>query len=240
MNMGLPGAITTRHGIGAVRRWSGGHPFNVAIRVALKLSEGPAYYGFELTGSSAEEYELRLEEAEVIRGSERVRFQVESEEKVEGGKKKRVLEWKEGPEGLRPPLDSKSLALQLIGGDARFRDLVNALKAISIYAIFPDTLRAPQQYSPNKPMSRHGDNWVSILKDQRVETWKPELIPALKKLTGDTIDIKVAQAASYLVVQFQHTSPNKKPKWFDTAQESDGTLRVAGIITRSSRSRRCR
>jgi predicted ATPase len=46
-----------------------------------------------------------------------------------------------------------------------------------------------------------------------------------------TLDIKVAQAASYLVVQFRHVSPNREPKWFDAAQESDGTLRVAGIIT---------
>lgn len=219
MHMGLSGAITMRHGIGAVRRWSGGHPFNVVLRVGLTLPSGVAEYGFELTGSSAEEYEVKSEDADVIRGHERVRF------RVGGGK------WQEGPEGLRPPLDKKNLALQLIGGDERFEELVHALQNIAVYSIFPDTLRAPQKYSPSKPMSRHGDNWVSVLKDQPAATWKPELIAALHKLTGDTLDIKVAQAASYLVVQFQHTSPNKKPKWFDATQESDGTLRVAGIIT---------
>jgi predicted ATPase len=219
MHMGLPGAITMRHGIAAVRRWSGGHPFNVAIRVDLMLPGGPAYYLFELTGSSAEEYEVKLEEAVVSRNSDHIRFRAERGE------------WKEGPEGLRPPLDKKNLALQLIGGDTRFQELVHALQNMAVYAIFPDTLRAPQKYGPSKPMSRHGDNWVSILKDQPVETWKPDLIAALNKLTGDMLDIKVAQAASYLVVQFQHTSPNKKPKWFDATQESDGTLRVAGIIT---------
>lgn len=219
MQMGLSGAITSRHGIGAVRRWSGGHPFNVAVRLDLALAGGVAYYAFALTGSSAEEYEVKLEEAEVIREGQRTRFRVERGE------------WREGPEGLRPPLDSKSLALQLVGGDTRFQDVVRALQNVAIYAIFPDTLRAPQKYSPIKPMSRHGDNWISILKDQPEATWKPELVAALDKLTGDTRDLKVAQAASYLVVQFEHTSPNKKPKWFDAAQESDGTLRVAGIIT---------
>ncbi|KYG08986.1 hypothetical protein BE21_20415 [Sorangium cellulosum] len=219
MHMGLSGAITMRHGIGAVRRWSGGHPFNVVLRVGLTLPSGRAEYGFELTGSSAEEYEVKSEDAEVIRGNGRFRF------RVSGGK------WLDGPEGLRPPLDKKNLALQLIGGDERFEELVHALQNIAVYAIFPDTLRAPQKYSPTKPMSRHGDNWVSVLKDQPAATWKPDLIAALNKLTGDTLDIKVAQAASYLVVQFQHVSPNKKPKWFDATQESDGTLRVAGIIT---------
>lgn len=219
MHMGLSGAITSRHGIGAVRRWSGGHPFNVAIRLDLMMPDGPAYYAFELTGSSAEEYEVKEEKAEVARGAERVRFRIER------------AEWKEGPEGLRPPLDTKSLALQLVGGDMRFKALVHALQNIAVYAIFPDTLRGPQKYSPNKPMSRHGDNWISILRDQPEESWKPELVEALYKLTGDTEDLRVVPAASYLVIEIRHRSPNKKPKWFAAAQESDGTLRVAGIIT---------
>lgn len=220
MHMGLSGAITHRHGIGAVRRWSGGHPFNVSIRLDLGLKLGlPASYSFELRGDSAEEYRVKSEEAQIWNGQEKFQY------RVENGK------WLEGPPGLTPPVEDKSLALSIIGGDARFQPLVHALQQISVYTIFPDTLRAPQKYSPVKPMDRHGSNWSSILKDQPKETWRPELISALHKLTGDTEDIKVSQAASYLVVQFRHTSPNKKPKWFDAAQESDGTLRVAGIVT---------
>jgi predicted ATPase len=216
MHMGLSGAITHRNGIGAVRRWSGGHPFNVSIRLDLTLGETtPAHYYFELQGDSAEEYKVKSEVASVSRFSFRVDF----------GK------WVEGPPGLTPSVDDKSLALPLVGGDARFQPLLQALQQISIYAIFPDTLRAPQKYSPVKPMDRHGSNWASILKDQPKESWKPELISALLKLTGDTEDIKVSPVASYLAVQFRHTSPNRKPKWFDATQESDGTLRVAGIVT---------
>ncbi len=220
MQMGLSGAITHRHGIGAVRRWSGGHPFNTSIRLELLLEEGVrASYSFELRGDSADEYKVKLEEALVTVGNEAFRFRIENGQ------------WVEGPPGLTPPVEEKSLALSIIGGDARFQPLVHALQQIAVYAIFPDTLRAPQKYSPVKPMDRHGSNWSSILKDQPKETWKPELVSALHKLTGDTEDIKVSQAASYLVVEFRHTSPNKKPKWFDAAQESDGTLRVAGIVT---------
>ena len=220
MHRGLSGAITHRYGIGAVRRWSGGHPFNVSLRLDLDLKPGlPASYSFELRGDSAEEYRVKSEEAQVWNGRERFQF------RVENGK------WIDGPPGLTPPVEDKSLALSIIGGDARFQPLVHALQQIAVYTIYPDTLRAPQKYSPAKPMDRHGLNWSSILKDQPKETWKPELVSALHKLTGDTEDIKVSQAASYLVVQFRHTSPNKKPKWFDAAQESDGTLRVAGIVT---------
>lgn len=220
MHMGLSGAITHRHGIGGVRRWSGGHPFNVSMHLELVLDSGrTASYAFELRGDRADEYKVKSEEAFVGENGESHRFRVENGE------------WINGPSGLTPPLDDKSLAITIIGGDARFQPLVHALQQISIYTIFPDTLRSPQKYSPVKPMDRHGSSWASILKDQPKETWKPELVSALHKLTGDTEDLKVVQAASYLVVQFQHTSPNRKPKWFDAAQESDGTLRVAGIVT---------
>src|SRR4029077_10016714 len=220
MQMGLSGAIAHRHGIGAVRRWSGGHPLNVSLGLDLILDSGvSAHYAFELRGDRAEEYKVKTEEALVRSKSEAFRFRIES------GR------WVEGPPGLTPPLDEKSLALPIIGGDARFQPLVHALQQISVYAIFPDALREPQKYSPVKPMDSHGSNWASILKDQPQDTWKPELVSALQKLTGDIEDIKVSQAANYLVAQLCHTSPNRNPKWLDAAQESDGTLRVAGIVT---------
>ena len=40
----------------------------------------------------------------------------------------------------------------------------------------------------------------------------------------------MSKAASYLVARFRHGG-NGQGKWFDAAQESDGTLRVAGILT---------
>src|SRR5436305_3071305 len=49
MHMGLSGAITQRHGIGPVRRWSGGHPFNIAISLDLQGEDGfCSQYAFEL------------------------------------------------------------------------------------------------------------------------------------------------------------------------------------------------
>lgn len=221
MHMGLSGAVTHRSGIDAVRRWSGGHPFDLRIEVDLTLGEGlGGHYGFVLTGAREEEYHVKSEEVWLASSDGLgVEFRVE-----EG-------QWSKGPSDLRPPLNRQGLALQLVGGDERFSPLVDALRAISIYSIFPDTLRVPQKYSPRKPMERHGENWVSILKDQPVETWKMDLVSALDKLTGDTVDIRIEPTAGYLVVRFEHRTEKKKRKWFEAAQESDGTLRVAGIIS---------
>ena len=58
---------------------------------------------------------------------------------------------------------------------------------------------------------------------------------ALAKLTGDIESFHVRQLGGYLNAEFRHrtkrTRSKDRQKWFESAQESDGTLRVAGIIT---------
>ncbi|MCY4074992.1 MAG: AAA family ATPase [Acidobacteria bacterium] len=217
MHMGLSGAITDRGGIDAVRRWSAGRPYNVSIRLDVVLESGPGSYSFEITGDRREEFRVKSERAEVSANRGQADFL------VDGGR------W-HGPVGLEPRISDTGLALPAVAGDERFRPLFDLISRLTIYSIYPDTLRRPQTYSPDKPMHRHGDNWVSILRDQETSTWKPEVVAGLGRLTGDVRDIKVSKAASYLVAQFRHGA-NGQGKWFDAAQESDGTLRVAGILT---------
>jgi predicted ATPase len=229
MHIGLAGAITNRNGITAVRRWSAGHPFNVSLRINLTTpGGGGASYAFELAGDRAEEYRIRFEEGSHEIGGQRHRYLL------------RDGQWLEGPSDLRPALTEQSLALPLVGGDRRFAPLLRSLQSVAIYAIFPDTLRAPQKYDARKPMDLHGSNWASILRDQDEATWKPELITALNRLTGDIDDVVIEQAAGLLVTRFRHrlgetrapaTTRRPKTKLFDAAQESDGTLRFAGIVT---------
>lgn len=211
---GLAGALSHRNGIQSVRRWSKGHPYNTAIEVSLVLGGIPALYGFELRGDRTEDYNVKREYAQV--GAERF--------EVTAGV------WS-GPSGLAPRVDNRTLALPAVGGDERFAPLVAALSSVAVYSILPDMLRSPRKYDSARPMTRHGENWASILKDQPEDSWKPELLAALKKLTDDIDDVRVETAAGLLVVQFRHASPDKKPKWLDAAQESDGTLRVAGIVS---------
>lgn len=217
MRAGLSGAITERGGIDSVRRWSAGRPYNVSIKLDFGLGSGSGSYAFELTGDRKEEFRVKSETAEVSTDPGHAHFTVE-----------RGL-WR-GPEGLEPKVSDTGLALPAVAGDERFGRLFDLLARPVIYSIYPDTLRRPQLYSADKPMHRHGDNWVSILRDQEPSTWKQEIVAGLGRLTGDVRDIKVSRAASYLVVQFRHGA-NGQGRWFDASQESDGTLRVAGILT---------
>ncbi|NNE70860.1 MAG: AAA family ATPase [Rhodothermales bacterium] len=218
MHMGISGAITDRGGISSVRRWSSGRPFNVSVKFDVSIGEQNGSYSFEITGDSKEEYRVKSESALLTGSGGSVSYSVNQGV------------WTFGPPGLEPGVSDTSLALPSVAGDERFRALFELLSSPVVYSIYPDTLRRPQKYSPAKPMHRHGDNWVSILRDQSKDSWKPDLVAALAKLTGDIDDVKVSKAASYLVAQFRHVS-NGRGKWFDTGQESDGTLRVAGILS---------
>jgi predicted ATPase len=216
MQIGLEGAVTKRHGIGAIRHaGSQGRPFDIAIRVDVEKDGVDADYEVVLTGDRAEEYRVKRERA-VVHG---IHFMVENGS------------WT-GPPDLRPQIQPTSLALPTLAGDARFAPLAQALRSIASYSIFPDALRVPQKYDPRRPMDRQGTNWVSILKDQPEGSWKPDLVEVLHKLTGDLADVKFENVAGFLVLQFKHErDPSARRKqWFDATQESDGTLRVAGMI----------
>ncbi|MBL7690385.1 MAG: AAA family ATPase [Flavipsychrobacter sp.] len=222
MRIGLEGAITKRHGIKAVRKWSSGKPNNISIRLDLVEPTFTGYYQFDIGSHSKHEYTVKHESANITYSNgHSYQYTIVDQN------------WAIRPDNLQPNLSPLTLALPLISGDERFKPLENALRNISIYNIYPDTLRAPQKYDPSRPMEEHGINWVSILKDQDTTTWKDDLIRGLSKLTGEIDDVEIKQISGYLLTRFRHgvSGESKKAKFFESTQESDGTLRVAGIIT---------
>lgn len=221
MNIGLEGSITKRHGIKAIRRWSSGKPVSVIMEIELVDITFSAFYRFEIASHKKYEYIVKSEKARVVTNKQQFEFERTNEA------------WTKGPSDLRPKVDPLNLILPLVAGDTRFKPLGDALRNIQVYSIFPDQLRTPQKYDPNKPMEQHGTNWISILKDQDESTWKSELISGLNRLTNEIDDFEIKQLSGYLLARFRHgiLGKSKKAQWFDASQESDGTLRIAGIIS---------
>lgn len=217
---GLPGAVTHHNGIEALRRRSSGHPKGFSIDLDLDLAGRFASYGFEIIGDEAGGYRVERERGAIEQAdSSRVELGIEQGE------------WY-GPDNLKPNLDRQSLAITALGGDPRIKPLWEFLANMMVYSIFPDVLREPQKFSSETPMKSQGDNWSSILHQQGKSPWKNDLVAALGKLTGDIEDVKVTKTAGYLIAQFRHRTPSgNSKKWFDAATESDGTLRVAGLLT---------
>ncbi len=219
--LGLPAAVMHHGGnIDGVRRKSKGRPFDVHLEISIRHETVSGTYGFVVTGDKAEEYSVKSESAFVIADSVQLGFKREGNTIV-------------GLEGLAPRTDPQSLVLTALGGDERFKPLVDFLFQMAVYSIFPDTLRMPQKFDVEKPMKPHGENWVSVLRDISGED-KADLLASLSKLTGDIKDLRVTNAAGYLVAEFKQEtslSNSKEKKWFHAGHQSDGTLRVAGLVT---------
>lgn len=225
LTIGLEAAIAKRHGMDAVRRWSGGRPFNLSLRMQLQEQAFSGSFGFTVAGDSAEDYRVKEEEA-LIHDKH---SQTTQRFRLWEGK------WADGPPDLRPKATRQSLAMTLVAGDERFAPLAAALRNVCVYAVFPDTLREPQKPDTVRPMKQHGENWATILQGMTTNGAEGELRAALAKLTGDISGFRVRQLGGYLNAEFLHATKRRRPKdrqkWFESAQESDGTLRVAGILT---------
>ena len=60
----------------------------------------------------------------------------------------------------------------------------------------------------------------------------PDLREALGSVVPGVTDVQVTQVSGYLVVKLRHqrTGGNGTGAWFDLSQESDGTLRLLGLL----------
>jgi predicted ATPase len=193
------------------------------LAVNLVVDDKEGFYEFEITGSRADDYQVKRERARFGPIGDQSEFAIESSK------------WIVGPKDLRPQIEPMSLALPVIGGDLRFKPLVDHLKNIAIYSIFPDTLRGPQKPDPTRPMDEHGSNWGDVIRLLKKSELAAQFKAALVKVVGDIDDFRTKQAGGYLVTEFRHGTARKgtepRQKWFESLQESDGTLRMAGILT---------
>ena len=217
MHMGLSHALSVRGGFDAIRHRGSSDPHNISIKLDVKLESCPGSYAFEIASYQGQTFGVKLEEARLSTDRDEVSFTLDHHGR-----------WL-GPPGLKPRMNPTSLALPTVAGDKRFTSLFDLLSRLVIYSIYPNQMLLIQNHVFSEQMYRHGDNWVSVLELQE-SSMKPDLVAGLNRLTGDISDVRVTGEPSNRVVQFRHGS-KKEDKWFNMYQESDGTLRVAGILT---------
>lgn len=126
--------------------------------------------------------------------------------------------------------DNNSILFLFSPQNQKIKDLTNYIFSFSTYALFSNTLKVPQKTSKAKPMHRHGENWAAILKGMNKEQEGRELIAALGQLVGDIDDYRVIEAGGYLIPEFHHRGEGEGI-WRGAGQESDGTVRLAGLLT---------
>ena len=109
-----------------------------------------------------------------------------------------------------------------------------SLASIVSYQIFPNSLREPQKIADSHPLAGDGRNLVSAVRGmiRQENRFLPDLKHALGYAVPGVSDIRVSRAGSYQVVELKHEEPGRSDRnsWFDLSYESDGTLRLLGML----------
>ncbi|WP_437901301.1 AAA family ATPase [Sorangium sp. So ce124] len=133
--------------------------------------------------------------------------------------------------GLLSPPTQTALALPQVSHEA-LRPLADELSRVAMYSLFPNELRPPRAPNPERPMMANGENWAWTLSSLDKERWGDELLCSLSRIAGDVDDYRVIRAGGFLIPEFRHgVDASGDGRWRGAAQESDGTLRVAAILT---------
>ena len=120
--------------------------------------------------------------------------------------------------------------LSLVLGD--LQTVLNDVTSTNFYAIFPNTLRLPQpHYMSEARLIEDGRNLATILRRIiRQKLFHADLVAALGYVVAGIRNIRVQEVGGYLVTELEHEMQNGQTAWFPLAQESDGTLRVLGLL----------
>ena len=255
----LEAAISMRHGINAIRRHDAdGNPLDIEIGICATFG-GPSTtnrdasieYGFTLTSDSDEDYKVKREYSKVWQGGgdncESVEFKIEDgeiafqESLAPRSPNSRFGDY-ESSDSYTSDLWLRRIARAWLirdgEADRSMRLMASTLErlhrrilSMRLYHIFPNTIREPQKLGNAYPLDEDAGNLASVLRD--LAKARPSSMKRLKKSLGHLVpgvsDLEVASAGGYLVVRLKHDSAGCGA-WFDLSQESDGTVRLLGLL----------
>lgn len=227
LRVGLETAIDERHGVIALRRWAPRKPYNVEITLNVEQRKFWGEYSFVITSGQQGTYRRGRESCTVgtLNDGSDDAFEIKGNE------------WVKLPERFTQRRDRLD---RLVGSDAlvlpsiavvspRFSKLRQSLTG-SFYSIFPNTLRVPQKPSNEKLLSDHGENLASIVRRLQKNKYRfNKLLSALARVVDGVTDLRVRQVGGYLVTELKHSDLGSSA-WFELNQESDGTLRLLGML----------
>lgn len=221
---GLDSALIDRHGISAIRHWSPkGRPFDVEIGLELRAPKFEGEYSFTLGSERRGEFRVKVEACRRANKLGRIETEFETHQGS----------WLKTYQGLSATVQPTVLVLPLASGLEPFKPLYDFLVDMGFYTIFPNVLREPQKPGNPHPLDEHGENLASVLRNflkKRDSSWLPDLRSSLGIVVEGLKDFQVSQVGGYLVVKLKHDANGDRAPTFELSQESDGTLRLLGLL----------
>ncbi len=225
LGYGLDAAVTRRHGVAELRRWSPSKPRNVLIEMEItsEPSRLRAHYSLAIRSQPGGQYNVKSEALHCeVPGEMPCDFEIRdgTVTRTSGG---RAVGDRVPDRGLQAPVWPVSPAIMF----------VRHVREMCFCSIFPNALREPQNAEHEYPLDPQGRNLASVLRaiEKRDGGAMEHIKAAMAKLVPQLRDVKVSPVGGYLVVKFQHEEESGKRHWLDASQESDGTLRMLGVLT---------
>ena len=105
------------------------------------------------------------------------------------------------------------------------------LTGMRFYHIFPNTIREPQRLSNAPILEEDAANLASSIRDldRAGSIISDPFKESLRLLIPGVSDISVDPVGRFLVVKLKHDAINGDP-WLDLSMESDGTVRLLGLL----------
>lgn len=250
LRLGLERAVAERHGFGTICRSGGGKTRELSIRVDVKNEVGIGFWELVLgSADGGDGYRivrergqwdvavpdaLRKQSKKIVTKASKTVAQQNRHRYVEDADRSFECasgEWLHVRPKRRPPQKPSPTKTFLGSKDWRFDVLEEELQNIAIYRIFPDRLREAQRPDVADSMRTHGENWASVLRDLDKVTAGPDFLAAMGQIVGDVDDYRVSAVGGYLIPELRHIDAEGTQVWRGAVQESDGTLRIAGILT---------
>lgn len=228
LNQSLDHAIRDRGGVNEVRRRSGGHPNDFAIRLSLKTGKLSGYYVVEIGSAAGGAWSVKREQCRVLVVDE-----------VFAHPDGFLFDVRDGvvaafPEhlGAAPPAAADRLFLTNASGYPPFRGVFDALSRMGFYNLNPDAMRRLQTPDPGHLLKRDGSNAASTLARLEVAPdRKRRLLDYLAKIAPGLTDVAHKSLGPAETVEFRQQVQGAKDPWrFTTLNMSDGTLRALGVM----------
>lgn len=242
---GLDHAVTKRHGISSIRRWSKTRPYNITIAMEINTPRGEGSYRVVIA-SAGGEFSVLEEEGRWI--GEHPFRQKASDEPVE-------VKFQRNPKGViqftvpEDPFDGtpklsvpeSEMLLTQFGPTSFtpytffFKPLYDEIVSSGAYSIYPNKIREPQTISNSNVLADDGTNLASIIRQMRLTSHRGSreaLTLALQQVLPIVNEIRIESAGGYYVPVFR-VKENEGGYSHDLnmSQISDGTLRMLGMLT---------
>ena len=248
---GLDRALSDRNGIGEVRRRTpaGADIPNVGVGFEVVYQDWVVEYGFSIGSDADGRYWVKEETIAATRPDASWKIAIEDGNIVHP---RSMAANGEGDDGDDADFDRSTLALPFLIGMIRtipcagagdcsasgvrevLRGLKSGLGGMQFYNLSPDSMRAIRHRENPYPLARDGENLSSAL--AKLQEKSPKHLKRLAKylhlMFPDITGIRVKSIGGYLVPQLRRGNAQGKDAspWFDLGGESDGTIRLLGLL----------